>query len=211
MLRCRTPQTNATKAAASAAAAKRALRRAARLRRAAAAAAQPQASEAVCAALAKSRLLRRRAPLIGGYAAMGSELDALPVLRACLRLNRRVALPVIVGQSLRFVAWDGLAPLRRMRRGVRAPHQPHAVGVPQILFVPLLAYDATGHRLGRGGGHYDRFLAWARARAALIAVGLAFAEQKMARLPVAASDQRLDAVCTPDGLVWMRRAPLGRL
>ena len=193
------------------AAAKRACRRTAIARRAAAWAAAPQAGEALCRALAASRLLRRRADLIGGYVAFGSEIDAQPLLRLCLRLNRRLALPVIVRDGLRFVAWDGMRPLVRGRRGVRVPVRaaagvPELVPeiVPEILFVPLLAYDGAGHRLGRGGGHYDRFLARTRTRHAVLAIGLAFAEQKMAQLPHGGSDQKLDAVCTPHGLAWMR-------
>ena len=184
--------------------AKRKCRAKAHARRRAAAAVQPQAGEALCAALAQSRLLHRRAALVGGYAAFGSEIDALPLLRVFLRAKRRIALPVMAGKELQFTAWDGRAPLRRGRLGVPAPRSLVAVGVPNILLVPVLAYDAAGHRLGRGGGHYDRFLAWARAQKSLLAVGLAFAEQEMPSVPCGARDQKLDAVCTPRGFVWTR-------
>jgi 5-formyltetrahydrofolate cyclo-ligase len=70
---------------------------------------------------------------------------------------------------------------------------------PEILLVPLLAFDAQGRRLGYGGGFYDRTLAGLRARKAIVAVGLAYDEQKVDAVPHLDYDQRLDWVLTPSG------------
>ena len=68
---------------------------------------------------------------------------------------------------------------------------------PDIVLVPLLAFDRSGYRLGYGAGFYDRTLAGLRARRAVIAVGLAFGEQEVDALPHDARDERLDWVVTP--------------
>ncbi len=76
---------------------------------------------------------------------------------------------------------------------------------PQVLIVPLLAFDARGYRLGYGGGFYDRTLEGLRARRPVLAVGLAFAAQEVAAVPVEPTDQRLDAVVTETGVTEFAR------
>ena len=71
---------------------------------------------------------------------------------------------------------------------------------PDVLIVPLLAFDARGYRLGYGGGFYDRTLAGLRARHGVLAVGFAFAAQEVDVVPVDGFDQRLDAVVTEQGV-----------
>jgi len=78
-----------------------------------------------------------------------------------------------------------------------APHWPLAD--PEILLVPLLAFDAHGYRLGYGGGFYDRTLAKHRALRPVTAIGVAYAGQEVARVPHGAHDQRLDAILTERG------------
>jgi 5-formyltetrahydrofolate cyclo-ligase len=69
-----------------------------------------------------------------------------------------------------------------------------------VVIVPLLAFDARGYRLGYGGGFYDRTLETLRARRPTLAVGFAFAAQEVAEVPIEATDQRLDAVVTEEGV-----------
>jgi len=75
---------------------------------------------------------------------------------------------------------------------------------PDLVFVPLLAFDDCGGRLGQGGGFYDRTLAHLRAEGQVTAIGLAYAGQKCERLPMAGHDQPLDGVLTEDGLTWFK-------
>jgi 5-formyltetrahydrofolate cyclo-ligase len=70
---------------------------------------------------------------------------------------------------------------------------------PDILLVPLLAFDDAGRRLGYGGGFYDRTLTGLRARKASVAVGLAYDEQRIDAVPHLDYDQQLDWVLTPSG------------
>jgi 5-formyltetrahydrofolate cyclo-ligase len=72
--------------------------------------------------------------------------------------------------------------------------------VPDVLLIPLLAFDATGYRLGYGGGYYDRTLSALRAQKPVIAIGIAYAGQQVAAVPHEAHDQRLDGVLTEEGL-----------
>ena len=71
---------------------------------------------------------------------------------------------------------------------------------PEVLIVPLLAFDARGYRLGYGGGFYDRTLEALRARRPTLAVGFAFAAQEVAEVPTEPTDQRLDAIVTEEGM-----------
>ena len=71
---------------------------------------------------------------------------------------------------------------------------------PEVVIVPLVAFDARGYRLGYGGGFYDRTLEGLRAKRPTLAVGFAFAAQEMPRVPIEATDQPLDAIVTEDGI-----------
>ena len=78
------------------------------------------------------------------------------------------------------------------------------LAVPEIVVVPLLAFDGEGARLGYGGGFYDRTLQQLRARGAVLAIGFAYAAQADPDLPHDANDQRLDAIATEAGVTWFR-------
>jgi 5-formyltetrahydrofolate cyclo-ligase len=64
--------------------------------------------------------------------------------------------------------------------------------VPDVLFVPGLAFDAEGYRLGQGGGHFDRTLAALRGQRDIVAIGVGYAVQRVARVPRAGHDERMD-------------------
>ncbi len=182
------------------------LRALAKERRAAAA---EQASEAGIAV--RSRFLAALAPppeaVISGYWPIGSELDVRPLLSALQERGHPIALPVVTarGAPLTFRAWRPDTPLVPARFGLREPAPDQPVVVPDILIVPLLAFDRRGHRLGYGGGFYDRTLAGLRAgdEAArpTLAVGVAFAAQELDGVPHGASDERLDWVVTEADII----------
>lgn len=141
---------------------------------------------------------------ISFYMAMQSELDPRPAMvRAVLR--GPVLLPVTVrGQPLVFRRWQPGTPMVRDSYGVEYPDDAQPAGTPEVLVVPLLAFDRTGHRLGYGGGYYDRTLAKLRADGSVTAIGFAFAAQEVPGLPVTERDQPLDGIVTEREVRWFR-------
>jgi 5-formyltetrahydrofolate cyclo-ligase len=136
--------------------------------------------------------------VLSGYMPMRTEIDPLPAMTAH---QGTVGVPVIVAKAapLRFREWS---PGVRMVEGAFKALIPEdgAWVEPQVLIVPLLAWDARGYRLGYGGGFYDRTLEALRAKRPVFAVGFAFAAQEVAEVPIDATDQRLDAMVTEKGV-----------
>ena len=136
--------------------------------------------------------------VLAGYMPMRSEIDPLPAMSAH---QGSVGVPVILERAapLRFREWS---PGCRLVEGAFKALIPEegAWVEPEVLIVPMLAWDRRGYRLGYGGGFYDRTLAGLRARGPVVAVGFAFAAQEVEAVPIDAFDQRLDAVVTEKGV-----------
>lgn len=154
---------------------------------------QGQAAELLADFLAS----RGQTPL-AGYMPMRTEIDPLPAMAAHVG---PVGVPVIIGpgQPLRFRQWGPDGTMIAGEFGARIPAEGPWIE-PEVLIVPLLAFDARGFRLGYGGGFYDRTLEALRARRPTLAVGFAFAAQEVAEVPTEPTDQRLDAIVTEAGL-----------
>lgn len=135
----------------------------------------------------------------GVYHPIGSELDPGAIRIA----GARQALPVVVDRdaSLVFRLYQPGDPLEPDALGLPAPTQDVEVVFPDVVFVPLLAFDRRGGRLGQGGGFYDRTLAALRARGPVLAVGLAYAGQEVDHLVLEPHDQRLDAILTETAFI----------
>jgi 5-formyltetrahydrofolate cyclo-ligase len=140
--------------------------------------------------------------MVSGYAAFRDEADPKALLLALGLRGHPLALPVITakGQPLRFHRWQPSDALITHAFGVQEPHPSADIVIPDVLLMPLLAFDSAGHRLGYGGGYYDRTLQLLRAQKPITAIGIAYAGQQIAAVPHEAHDQRLDAVLTEDGL-----------
>ena len=144
----------------------------------------------------------RAVATVAGYLPIRSEIDPRPAMLALLGLGYRVAVPVIEGpeRPLAFRLWSPEARTERGAFGVEVPVGGEAAE-PEVLLVPLLAFDARGHRLGYGGGFYDRTIAGLRARGEIDAFGLAYAAQEIPAVPDAETDMRLDAIVTEAGIL----------
>ena len=139
--------------------------------------------------------------LLGVYHPVRSEIDCLSLARSLRGKGWSIALPVIVPDApLAFHHWDLAAALQVGPYGIPEPAGTPLVS-PTVLFVPLLAFDSAGHRLGYGGGNYDRTLADFRQRGPFTAIGLAFDCQEVPEIPASDHDQRLDWVLTPSRAV----------
>jgi 5-formyltetrahydrofolate cyclo-ligase len=182
--------------------AKAELRRSMTAARRAAAASARDAAEAVRERLQAGFAVPADA-CVSGYWPMRDELDPLPALRALGEAGHRLCLPVVLEKArpLRFRAWAPGDPLVAAAFGTQVPAETAAEAVPDLLLVPLLAFDRTGYRLGYGGGFYDRTLAALRAEKPVLAVGVAYAAQEVEAVPTDANDRRLDALVTEDELL----------
>lgn len=129
---------------------------------------------------------------------MGDEIDVRPLMAVLADHGTVLALPVMQGRDrpLLFRRWQPGDELVRAVFGVDEPLESAPEVRPDIVVVPLLAFDGAGNRLGYGGGYYDRTLAKLRADGVVLAVGVAYDEQKADRVPADLSDQPLDMVVT---------------
>jgi 5-formyltetrahydrofolate cyclo-ligase len=144
--------------------------------------------------------------IVSGYWPIRSEIDPVPLMRALAANGAQLALPAVVDrdQPLIFRAWTPDAQLLRGQLGIMEPSPRSAVVTPDILLVPLAAFDRIGHRIGYGAGHYDRSLDQLRTAKPILAVGIAFAVQEIEAVPALAYDVRLDLVLTEDGTIDFR-------
>ena len=125
-----------------------------------------------------------------------------PLLLALHGLGVPLAVPVVTAPDtpLVFRPWTPGTATARSTFGVEEP-QSGGMVVPDLLLVPLLAFDPRGHRLGYGGGFYDRTLAALRAAGPVRALGLAYAAQQVPRVPSGRHDAPLDAIVTERGVL----------
>lgn len=136
--------------------------------------------------------------VVAGYWPMGSEIDVRPLCRRLRDAGVSTALPVVSNKSqpLIFRVWEKATELAPGPYGTHQPTEASRTVAPDILLVPLLAFDARGNRLGYGGGYYDRTLTALRALRSVLAIGVAFDGQRVDRLEVGVHDAPLDGVVT---------------
>jgi 5-formyltetrahydrofolate cyclo-ligase len=136
--------------------------------------------------------------VVSGYAPIRSELDPTPLMLALATLGAKLALPVVLarGHSLSFRAWAPDDKLVLGSMGILEPAPAAAELVPDIMLVPLAAFDRAGHRIGYGGGYYDYTFSHLRKSKHVTGVGLAFAVQEIKTVPALAHDEALDYVLT---------------
>ena len=135
---------------------------------------------------------------VAGYYPIKTEFDPRPLMQTLRLAGVRVGLPRMVSatEPLVFHRWVPGDKLDVGPYNVKEPQAESPSLDPDIILLPLLAFDATGGRLGWGGGYYDRTLA---AKPGAFAVGIAFDEQEVEECPMEPHDRRLDAVLTPSG------------
>jgi 5-formyltetrahydrofolate cyclo-ligase len=146
--------------------------------------------------------------IVSGFMPLKSEINPLPLLQKLGEAGARLALPVIAGRGNPLVMreWQFGAALDRGQWGIREPKQDAPEVDPDILLVPLLAFDRAGHRIGYGAGYYDMTIARLRSRKPVVAVGIAFAAQEIAAVPASPRDARLDLVLTERDVIDLRVA-----
>jgi 5-formyltetrahydrofolate cyclo-ligase len=139
--------------------------------------------------------------VVSAYVAIGEEADPAHLLEGIRARGHAVALPRVAGRgkALDFHLYESGANLVPGGFGLSEPGRDWPLIEPDILAVPLLAFDGAGYRIGYGAGFYDRTLARLRASRDVLAVGFAFAAQEFAHVPHDENDQRLDWIVTENG------------
>ena len=136
--------------------------------------------------------------VVSGYSPIRSEIDPAPMMRKLAEQGAKLALPAVMarGKSLAFRAWFPDDRLMLGPLGILEPAPAAAELIPDIMLVPLAAFDPQGHRIGYGAGHYDFTLEHLRKVKAITAVGIAFAVQQIKAVPALPHDVALDYVLT---------------
>lgn len=139
--------------------------------------------------------------VVSAYLPIRTEIDPRPAMMALHGLGYQIGVPVIEAaeRPLQFRTWTPGCALEPGLFNVMVPGAGDWIE-PDLLLVPLIAFDADGHRLGYGGGFYDRTLTALRSRRPIYAYGLAYEGQRVARVPRGPTDAALDGVLTETGL-----------
>ena len=164
-----------------------------------------EAWDPTCGAALTAYVLRDVPPpagaVVSGFWPMGQEIDIRPLLVALHERGHPIVLPETPkrGNPLIFRLWRPGAVMLPERFGTSRPAG--EVRVPDILLVPLLAFDRRGYRVGYGAGYYDRTLAALPGR---VRLGVAYAAQELDEVPAGPYDERLDAVATERGVIFCK-------
>ncbi len=140
---------------------------------------------------------------VAGYMAIRGEIDILPALQALSDRNQTLCLPVTLNnRELVFRQFHPGDALQSGAYNIPIPPADAPVVVPEVLLIPMLAFDAEGHRLGYGAGYYDRAIQKFRQKnKELKVVGVGFSCQQARAIPVGEQDEKLDAIITEAGIV----------
>lgn len=148
-------------------------------------------------------LLTDERRIIAAFVAVRDEIDTLPLFDAIWKAGALLCLPVLQGpdKPLLFRVYRCGEELTRSHFNIAVPSDNNSIVVPDLLFVPLSAFDRQGGRVGYGGGYYDRTLCGLRRQGAISAVGYAFAVQEVDHIPQGPHDEKLDAIVTEAGII----------
>ena len=133
---------------------------------------------------------------LGGYYPSNHEIDDLEILDLLEKKNFRGCLPIIKKDyQMNFCSWSRNDPLKINKFGIPEPVSSKII-YPDILLVPLVAYDSSLNRLGYGGGYYDRYIEKIEKIKKVTKIGLAFSFQKISSIPINQYDKKLDFIVT---------------
>jgi 5-formyltetrahydrofolate cyclo-ligase len=146
--------------------------------------------------------------VVSGFSPLKSEINPVPLMRAFAAAGAQLALPVVMGKGkpLTMRAWTFGAPLASGVWGIREPPPEAPEVFPDVLIVPLLAFDRAGQRIGYGAGYYDMTIARLRGMKKVTAIGVAYAAQEIAQVPITPRDAALDLVLTEREVIDLRKS-----
>ena len=143
--------------------------------------------------LKKEKIIKKT---IGGYYPINFEVDDLELLKKFEKKKINISLPVIKKNfQIDFYRWSFFDPLKVNKYGIPEPETKNIV-YPDILLIPLVAFDKNLNRLGYGGGYYDRLIKKLSKKKKIIKIGLALSVQEIDKVPIDIHDQKLDYIVT---------------
>lgn len=139
-----------------------------------------------------------RGAVVAGYWPVNDEIDVRPLLNMLADRGHTIAMPVVMKRQspMRFRRWYPGMIMESGRFGIPVPPDTFPEIRPDVVLVPLLAFDRQGYRLGRGSGFYDHTLEMLRATGKVVSIGIAYGGQEVAAVPHDVYDQRLDWIVT---------------
>ena len=144
--------------------------------------------------LKKSNFLKHKK--IGGYYPINYEIECLEILKKLSIAGNKISLPVIRrNNEMDFFEWSFKDPLNIGKMGIPEPSKLKKV-YPDILLVPLVAFDKYNYRLGYGGGYYDRYIKKISNKKKILTIGLAFSFQKISKIPINKYDRKINFILT---------------
>ena len=144
--------------------------------------------------LKKFNLLKKKN--IGGYFPINYEIDSLKILTQLEKLGHKISFPITrKGNKMDFFEWSSNEPLLIGKFGIPEPCSKKKV-YPDILLVPLVAFNKHKFRLGYGGGYYDRYIQKMKKIKKILTIGMAFSFQEVKKLPINKHDKKLDFIFT---------------
>jgi 5-formyltetrahydrofolate cyclo-ligase len=146
--------------------------------------------------------------IVSGFSPLKTEINPLPLMRRLAAAGARLALPVVAGRGKPLIMRSftfGQA-LNEGVWGIREPKDDAPEVDPDILIVPLAAFDRRGNRIGYGAGYYDMTINRLRSVKSVVAIGIAYAAQEVSEVPTTPRDARLDLVLTEREVIDFRKA-----
>ena len=134
--------------------------------------------------------------IVGGYYSYNYEANVMPLLEKFKKLNYIISIPKIGKKyDMNFFVWSTNDPLNINKYGIPEPIT-NKIVYPDILLVPLVAYDEDRNRIGYGGGFYDRYIKKIKKIKKVLTIGISFSYQKIKKIPIDKNDIKLDFIIT---------------
>ena len=138
---------------------------------------------------------------IGGYYPSNYEIDDLEILNFFIKKGSNISLPVVKkNNKMDFYKWSKKYPLSINKYGIPEPVLKKKL-YPDIIFVPLVAFDSKLNRLGYGGGFYDRYFEKILRTKKILKIGLGYSYQKIKKIPINNYDKKLDVIITESEII----------
>ena len=138
---------------------------------------------------------------VGGYYPCNHEIDDIDILNFLRKKKAKISLPIIrENNEMDFFEWKNKDPLKINKYGIVEPVLKKKI-YPDLIFVPLVAYDDNLNRLGYGGGFYDRYLAKIAKIKKIFKIGLGFSYQEIKKIPINKHDKKLDLIITEKKII----------